>query len=60
MDISRAKNIINSNVEIEVFYNDDSVWIKNLDESSGIAHVESLRNNTDMEVPISDLREINS
>lgn len=57
MDLNRAKEIINSTVEVEVFYNNDSVWIKNLNEASGMASVENLTNKKDMDVPVSDLRD---
>lgn len=59
MDFNRAQQIINTNIEVEVFYNNDSVWIKNLDENSGMANIQSLKTSNEMQVPISALQEEN-
>ncbi|WP_425447803.1 H-type small acid-soluble spore protein [Dethiothermospora halolimnae] len=55
MDKIRAQEIVNSNIEIEVFYNGDSVWIKSLD--SNTADVENIKTHKSMKVPLTDLKE---
>lgn len=60
MDYNRAQKIVDANIEIEVLYNKNSVWIKNLDKSSGMAKVENMKTSQEMQVPISELQEQNT
>lgn len=59
MDYERAKEILNTENTIEVFYNDQSIWINNLDPQTNTAQVTTGTDEENVEVPIDALVEGN-
>jgi len=59
LEIRRVKEVLNAYNEIEVFYNNASVWIENIDEKNQVASVRNLKNNEVIKVPVADLVEEN-
>lgn len=57
MDITRAKEILNSLDTYEVFYNGKLVWINNVDTENNVADVEILGEGKIIKVPVIELRE---
>lgn len=57
MNLKRAEEIFNSFGVINVIYNNDSVWIEDIQESSETAHVKNLNTGELKEVPIGCLKE---
>lgn len=56
MNFHRAEEIVNSNETIEVLYNNEPVWIDNLDSDRKIAQITDSEQNS-LEVPIEELFE---
>lgn len=56
MDLNRAEEIINSEKTIDVFYNNQSVWIDNLNFSNLTAEV-TIMGGQHLEVPLKELKE---
>lgn len=56
MDFSRVKEIINSENTIEVLYNNQPIWINNLDPHDHTAQVTDADEKS-MNVPVEDLVE---
>jgi len=59
LEIRRVKEVLDAYNEIEVFYNNASVWIENIDEKNQVASVRNLKNNEVIKVPVADLVEEN-
>lgn len=57
MNVSRAKEIINSPNSVEVLYNNIKVWLENVDEAKEVVYVKNLGNNEKIEVPVECLNE---
>jgi len=57
MNVSRAKEIINSPNSVEVLYNNIKVWLENVDEAKEVVYVKNLGNNEKIEVKVEDLNE---
>ncbi len=57
MIVSRAKEILNSSKNIEVVYNNEPIWIENVNEERGVVYVKNLSNNQMMEVPVTSITE---
>ena len=55
MNYHRAEEIINSEDTIEVFYNNQPVWINNLDPNKKLAHV--IMDEKTIEIPVAELVE---
>lgn len=59
MNKNRAKQIINSDKDIEVLYNNFPVWLKKVEYEKDLVEVEDMVNNKTLKVPASDLLEMN-
>lgn len=59
LELHRAEEIINSEKTIEVFYNNRSVWIDNLNFTSQTAEI-TIMGGQHLEVPLQELKEIRS
>lgn len=57
MNIERAEEIINSKGVIRVEYNDEPIWIENLDEKENAAYIKKIYTNEECMVPLNDLKE---
>jgi H-type small acid-soluble spore protein len=57
MDKKRAKQIIESNKQIEVLYNNFPVWLKKVEEKKGLVEVEDMINDKTIKVPANELKE---
>lgn len=57
MNVSRAKEIMNSPNSVEVLYNNIKVWLENVDETKEVVYVKNLGNNEKIEVKVEDLNE---
>ncbi len=57
MDFHRAEEIINSGKTIDVFYNNKSIWIDNLNLNNKTAEITILGGQEHIEVPIVNLEE---
>ncbi|KUO64089.1 MAG: hypothetical protein APF84_08245 [Gracilibacter sp. BRH_c7a] len=58
MDIIRARQIVASQKNIDVFYKGSFVWIEKLDEHNETADVKNLETHQKVSVPISMLFEL--
>ena len=56
MNLNRAEEIINSEKIIDVFYNNHSVWIDNLNFTSQTAEV-TINNGEHIEISLTELKE---
>ncbi|MGD9677983.1 MAG: H-type small acid-soluble spore protein [Vulcanibacillus sp.] len=56
MNLNRAEEIINSEKTIDVFYNNHSVWIDNLNFTNQTAEV-TVNNGEHLEIPLTELKE---
>lgn len=56
MNLNRAEEIINSEKTIDVFYNNHSVWIDNLNFTNQTAEI-TVIGGQHLEVPLNELRE---
>lgn len=57
MDKNRAKEIINSDRDVEVLYNNFPVWLKKVEGKKDLVEVEDMINNKTIKVPASELVE---
>ncbi len=57
MEAERAKQILWSGGEIEVYYNGAPVWIERVDAATRTAVVRNLQNEACLEVPLTGLLE---
>ena len=57
MNIERAEEIINSKGVIRVEYNNEPIWIENLDEKENAAYIKKIYTNEECMVPLNDLKE---
>ncbi|KXG44709.1 H-type small acid-soluble spore protein [Tepidibacillus decaturensis] len=56
MNFHRAEEILQAKETIEVFYDDQSVWINSLDSQTGTAEVTDMDNHR-LKVPVDELTE---
>ena len=59
MDLERINNIINQNEKFDVFYDERSVWIQEINENNQAAKVGFIDNFEEKDVFIKDLYERN-
>lgn len=57
MDIKKAQQIINSKGIIRVEYNNEPIWIENLDEKENAAYIKKIYTDEECMVPLNDLKE---
>ena len=57
MDKNRAKQILNSTNTFEVQYENNPVWIEDVDDISNVAKVRRLDNGMHLTVSVNDLHE---
>lgn len=57
MDIRRADEIINSKGVIDVWYQNDPVWLESIESEKHTVHVKNLNTHETMNIPLSELRE---
>ena len=57
MDIKKAQQIINSKGVIRVEYNNEPIWIENLDEKENAAYIKKIYTDEECMVPLNDLKE---
>lgn len=58
MILRRATEILQSNGNVEVLYQNEPVWLENIDSRTETVYVKSLNNDKRMVVPIVELTEI--
>lgn len=58
MILRRATEILQSNDNVEVLYQNEPVWLENIDSRTETVYVKSLNNDKRMVVPIVELTEI--
>lgn len=58
MDMSRARQIISSPQNTDVFYQGSYVWIERLNERDGTADITNMETHTSENVPVSLLFEL--
>ena len=58
MILRRATEILQSNDTVEVLYQNEPIWIENIDSRTETVYVKSLNNDKRMVVPIVELTEI--
>lgn len=57
MRLRRAHEIIESSENLEVFFNNDSVWLEDIDDKNNMVEVKILENNENFVVPVENLKE---
>lgn len=57
MDIRRADEIIHSKGVIDVWYQNDPVWLESIQAENGSVHVKNLNTHETMNIPLSELQE---
>ncbi len=57
MQVKRAEEIIRSLSEIEVLYQNNAVWLENVNAEKSTAYVKMLNEGNLMEVPVAQLHE---